>query len=40
MLDVHKTDIVQMSLIRNLNKELRLVSICSKGVVAEWDPLT
>jgi hypothetical protein len=35
--DVHKSDIVGLNLLRNkVDKELRLISVCSKGVVAEW----
>jgi hypothetical protein len=35
--DVHKSSIVCMSLYRNqTDKDLRLMTICAKGVVAEW----
>jgi hypothetical protein len=36
--DVHKSDIVGLNLLRNkVDKELRLVSVCAKGIVAEWN---
>ena len=36
--DVHKSDIFGLNLLRNkVDKELRLVSICAKGIVAEWN---
>jgi hypothetical protein len=28
-----------MALIRSANKELKLTTVCAKGIVAEWDPV-
>lgn len=36
--DVHRCDIVQMCISnQNAEKEKRLLTICAKGVLAEWD---
>lgn len=41
MLDVHKGEILQMTLHRAYqSKELRLVTVCTRGTLAEWDPTT
>jgi len=39
--DIHKSEIQSMIIHRNsTTKELRLLSVCAKGTVAEWDPIT
>lgn len=39
--DVHRSDIVQMCISnQNADKEKRLLTICAKGLVAEWDAKT
>ena len=38
--DVHKSDILSMTIQRNPQKQLRLTTVCARGTVAEWDPET